>query len=138
METPRRGSFSRSIGCRITTIICRNTSLATPPRQAHSGGMSNYIFVLILAALPAFSASGPSPCASNPEARQLDFWLGDWSVGTKQAPNTGHSQVSLALDKCLVTESWGSDTSNHQGENAIAYSPDDKTWHGLFVDNRGR
>jgi len=94
--------------------------------------------MLILAALPAMAAPAPTPCGSNSDARQLDYWLGDWSVGTPGAPNTGHSKVFLSLDKCLLTESWGSDTSNHQGENAMAYNPDDKTWHGLFVDNRGR
>jgi len=100
--------------------------------------MNTRILILILAALPAFAASGPSPCASNSDARQLDYWLGDWTVGTATAPNTGHSEVSLSLDKCLLTESWGSDTTNHQGKNAIAYNPEDKTWYGLFVDNHGR
>ena len=100
--------------------------------------MFNRILIPMLAALPMFAASGPSPCAANSEARQLDYWLGDWSVGTPEAPNTGHSKVSISLDKCLLTESWGSDTSNHQGENALAYNPEDKTWYGLFVDNRGR
>lgn len=96
------------------------------------------MFFLMLAAAPIFAAAGPSPCAATAAARQLDYWLGDWTVGTAQAPNTGHSKVSLSLDRCLLSESWGSDTSNHQGENALAYNPDDKTWHGLFVDNRGR
>jgi hypothetical protein len=100
--------------------------------------MCNRFLFMILAALPVFAASGPSPCAANPEARQLDYWLGDWSVGTTSAPNTGHGKVFLSLDKCLLTESWGSDTTNHQGENSMAYNPEDKTWYGLFVDNRGR
>jgi hypothetical protein len=38
----------------------------------------------------------------------------------------------------LIVERWGSDTTNHQGENYLAYSSEDKTWHGLFLDNRGR
>jgi hypothetical protein len=100
--------------------------------------MCNRILFSILLALPALAADSSSPCAANSEARQLDYWLGDWSVGTPGSPNTGHSKVFLSLDKCLLTESWGSDTTNHQGENVLAYNPEDKTWYGLFVDNLGR
>jgi hypothetical protein len=38
----------------------------------------------------------------------------------------------------MVVESWGSDTSNHRGENTLAYNAEDQTWYGLFVDNQGR
>jgi hypothetical protein len=100
--------------------------------------MMNRILLVILLAAPAFAASGPSPCAANLEARQLDYWLGEWSVGTAGAPNTGHSKVSISLDKCLFNERWGSDTTSHAGENALAYSSEDSTWYALFVDNQGR
>jgi hypothetical protein len=91
-----------------------------------------------LCTLPLLAAVGSSPCAADSSARQLDFWLGDWSVGTTEAPNTGHSKVSLALDGCLVSETWASDGTDHKGENVMAYNRDDKTWRGLFIDNRGR
>jgi hypothetical protein len=87
--------------------------------------------------LPA-AAVDIAGCAANPSARQLDYWLGEWSVGSPGSPAKGHSRVSLSLDKCLLTESWGSDTSDHKGENALAYSTEEKTWYGLFADNEGR
>jgi hypothetical protein len=84
---------------------------------------------------PAFAAH-PAPCAANPHSRQLDFWLGDW---TSSAPGSAHavSTVSLALDQCMVIESWDGGRG-HKGENIFAYSPDDKSWHGMFADNEGR
>jgi hypothetical protein len=72
------------------------------------------------------------------EARQLDFWVGDWAVASPGMAGKGHSTVHLSLDKCMMIESWGSDTSNHDGENTLAYNAEDKSWYGLFVDNQGR
>ena len=74
----------------------------------------------------------------NPAARELDYWLGDWAVASPGSLDKGHSRVYASLDKCLVVESWGSDTTDHKGENVLAYSAEDQTWYGLFVDNRGR
>lgn len=82
----------------------------------------------------ALAAEGPAACAVNPAARQLDFWLGDWSVNSGR----GRSTVHLSLDKCELTESWASNVTDHRGENTLAYNPEDRTWYGLFVDNHGR
>ncbi len=104
---------------------------------------------LLLGALTALWATKPvraasrterlSPsCVSTPAARQLDYWLGQWIVAPPGSAGTGHSTVTLSLDKCLMTERWRSDASDHNGENALAYSAEDDAWHGLFVDNHGR
>lgn len=37
----------------------------------------------------------------------------------------------------MVIESWDGGRG-HRGENMFAYSADDKSWHGLFVDNEER
>jgi hypothetical protein len=92
----------------------------------------------VFAAVPAMAADGAAPCTASTDARQLDYWLGDWAVASPGLAGKGHSSVHLSLDKCLVTESWGSDTSNHDGENTLAYNAEDKSWYGLFVDNHGR
>ena len=73
-----------------------------------------------------------TPCSTNTDARQLDYWLGHWNLG-----GGASSTVSLSLDECVVTEHW--DTHKGlRGENVFAYDPDDKRWHGLYVDNQGR
>jgi hypothetical protein len=80
------------------------------------------------------AAEVPTPCASDPVVHRFDFWLGDWSVDAGR----GRSDVHLSLDQCEVVESWASNTSDHRGENTIAYNSEEKIWYGLFVDNRGR
>jgi hypothetical protein len=84
----------------------------------------------------AFAADGPS-CANSPESRQLDFWLGDWTIGAPGGSAGATSTVFLRLDQCMVVERWDGGRG-HQGENMFAYSADDKGWHGMFVDNQGR
>jgi hypothetical protein len=37
----------------------------------------------------------------------------------------------------MVVERWDGG-KGHSGENMFAYSADDKKWHGMFADNRGR
>jgi hypothetical protein len=85
----------------------------------------------------ARSATGASACSANAAARQLDFWVGDWTVTYPGMPGNASSKVQLSLDKCLVTESWDGG-KGHGGENFFAYSADDKKWHGMFADNEGR
>jgi hypothetical protein len=90
-----------------------------------------------LAAPRAVRAQVSPSCSANPASRQLDFWLGAWTVTYPGMPATSSSNVHLSLDKCLVVESWLGGKS-HQGENMFAYSADDKSWHGMFADNEGR
>lgn len=91
-------------------------------------------FALFL--VPAFArAADAGPCSGN--ARQLDFWLGDWSVSAPGSAPNAVSHVSSALDGCLIVESWDGGRG-HIGENFMAWSADDQRWHGFFADNKGR
>jgi hypothetical protein len=86
---------------------------------------------------PAYGAVASLSCSANSESRQLDYWLGDWSVTYPGAPGGSTSKVFLVLDKCMLVESWDGG-KGHKGENMFAYSADDASWHGMFADNQGR
>ena len=110
----------------------------------HSSSWSRSILLLVVIG-GSFSLAMPSAraavdaefCSANSESRQLDFWLGDWTVTYPGMPGSANSTVSLTLDKCLLTETWDGG-KGHRGENLFAYSSDDKRWHGMFADNQGR
>jgi hypothetical protein len=97
------------------------------------------LLVAIGACLPsrAFAATGAEPCATNPESRQLDYWLGNWSMGNAAAAGSSTSKVSLSLDKCMFVEHW-ENGKGHVTQKMFAYSPEDKNWYGMFADNDGR
>lgn len=98
--------------------------------------------ILVMAAIGltwstlAFGADD-TPCATNPEVRQLDYWLGSWTVKNPGASGNSASQVTLSLDKCLFVESWQGH-HGHTGQDMFAYSADAKNWYGMFADSQGR
>lgn len=104
--------------------------------------LKTFLFIVVVGCscvpVPStFGATGPESCSSNAESRQMDFWLGDWTVTHPGIPGSANSKVYVELDKCLVVESWDGG-KGHKGENMFAYSSDDKSWHGMFADNQGR
>jgi hypothetical protein len=83
----------------------------------------------------AFGANNEQPCAGSSETRQLDYWLGNWAMGS--GADKSISKVSLSLDKCVFVEHW-ENGKGHITEKMFAYSPEDKNWYGMFADNEGR
>jgi hypothetical protein len=88
----------------------------------------------LLFATGGSAATASDSCNSNPANRQLDYWLGNWKVGTA---GNAHSNVTLLLDQCLVVENWDGGRG-HRGQNVFGYNADDKSWYGMFADNEGR
>jgi|SRR5580704_5129362 hypothetical protein len=86
---------------------------------------------------PALAAVDSAPCSANSVTRQLDYWLGNWTVTYPGTSGSSTSKVYLSLDQCLFIESWDNG-KGHLGQNMFAYSPDDKAWYGMFADNQGR
>jgi hypothetical protein len=95
------------------------------------------LFFCVVVVPRASAVNGPGTCAANPESRQLDFWVGDWTISSPGASPSATSTVSLSLDSCVITESWDGG-KGHRGANIFAYSYGDQGWRGLFVDNEGR
>jgi hypothetical protein len=100
------------------------------------------LFTLVIAGrcsivAPTFAGPAAGACGANWESRQMDFWLGAWTVSYPGMSGNAGSKVYLELDKCMIVESWDGG-KGHSGENIFAYSSDDKSWHGMFADNQGR
>jgi len=102
---------------------------------------SRSIFLAVLFGLAfatnSYAATDADTCATNSANRQLDYWLGNWKIGSVGSPANAHSTVTLSLDKCLVVENWDGG-GGHSGQNVFGYSAADKSWYGMFADNKGR
>jgi len=115
-------------------------SVKCQTRRASLGGA-----LLLLAAsfgLPAQggfaqSAAGQRarPCAERPEARQFDFWVGEWDeeVGNKKA---GTNSVQLILGDCVVLENWAG-AGGMNGKSFNFYNAAARKWQQTWVDDRG-
>lgn len=85
----------------------------------------------------ALGASGTTPCMTDAESRQLDYWVGNWTMPDSSGSGQSTSKVYLSLDQCLFIEHW-ENSKGHVTEKMFAYSPEDKKWSGMFADNEGR
>lgn len=107
--------------------------------ESHCWAARGVLWLAALIALlsPAALSADSKPCSANSTSRQLDYWLGDWTISFPGVSGSSTSRVSLLLDKCLFVENWD-DGRGHSGQNMFAFSQDDKAWYGMFADNEGR
>jgi hypothetical protein len=96
--------------------------------------------LLVTAAIFCFGRQGlaandSQACAKDAEIRELDYWLGDWTMGSGADKST--SKVSLSLEQCMFVEHW-ENSKGHVTQKMFAYSLEEKNWSGMFADNEGR
>ena len=72
-----------------------------------------------------------TPCASEPKARQLDFWVGEWDVTGPQGP-VGTSSVQLILGSCVVLENWTGRLGG-EGKSFNVYDAGADEWQQYWV-----
>jgi hypothetical protein len=118
--------------------------------------MSRSTILIVSAALAALTVSADEhsarPCAS-PEARDFDFWVGDWRIeqqilspdGTWM-PFAATSSVAPALGGCALVEHWEGrvqffweemrEPVQMKGLSVRAYDPQTKKWYIHWMDTR--
>jgi len=94
--------------------------------------------VFLVLPICSFGRTDPGTCGADAEIRKLNYWVGSWTTTSpgNASPST-FSKVTLSLDNCMIVEHWDSG-KGHITEKMFAYSPDDKSWYGMFADNEGR
>lgn len=77
-----------------------------------------------------------NPCKTLPEARQLDFWVGDWDVHDPKGGLVGHSSIQLILNDCVVLENW-SGTLGGTGKSMNFWDKQHRRWQQTWIDDHG-
>jgi hypothetical protein len=108
------------------------------------------ISALSLAAACASAASTASPTAaaaassakcSEPERRQLDFWVGDWDVfNTADGVQYATSKIESINGGCGVSEAYSSPKAPggaYYGKSYSSFDRNDGKWHQFYVDSKG-
>ncbi len=87
-------------------------------------------------AAPAVMAQGaPPPGCTSAEARQFDFWIGNWNV-TVGGQQAGTNEVTLEEGRCVLHEHW----TGSRGGTGQSFNFFDRTigkWHQFWVDDSG-
>ncbi|NNE98783.1 MAG: tetratricopeptide repeat protein [Pyrinomonadaceae bacterium] len=76
-----------------------------------------------------------NPCMYSKEARQFDFWLGDWDVYV--GSNTvGENLIELDTQGCTLVENW-KNNGGGKGKSLNVYDPSVKKWKQFYVGGQG-
>ena len=103
------------------------------------------LLILLGSAFPlgaSAAANAPAPCSA-PEAKQFDFWLGDWKVRWDATPagepaGTGRNHVGTILGGCVVEENFSTDEPQPLiGRSVSTWSSQRQHWLQTWVDNQG-
>ena len=71
-----------------------------------------------------------------PEARQFDFWVGEWDVFNVQGIQSGINKIERILGDCVILENW-TDRFGSQGKSFNKYNREKKRWEQYWVDEQG-
>lgn len=89
-----------------------------------------------VSASPDSAATQISPCEV-PEARQFDFWVGEWDL-TWGEDGTGVNVITRELGDCVIIEHFdGTPAIPLRGMSVSTYDPRDGKWRQTWVDNSG-
>jgi hypothetical protein len=106
--------------------------------------LMTFLLASILIPVPATSfaqqtqspAKNASPCSQS-EARQFDFWIGEWVLEWGDG-NRGRNVIRKALDGCVIEENFdGTPAIPLRGMSVSTYNAGLKKWQQTWVDNQG-
>lgn len=95
--------------------------------------------LLIFTAVAVTAAA--SPACATAEYRQLDFWVGEWSVSdTAKGHAVGSSRIEPVMGGCAIRESYDAPDAPggaYAGTSYSGFDRKDGKWHQLYVDVNG-
>ena len=84
---------------------------------------------------PAQPPPALPPCDSRPEAKQFDFWVGEWDVVVNGKP-AGTNRIERILNGCVLQENW-TGAGGGSGKSWNWYDIGDRKWHQLWLSSGG-
>lgn len=76
------------------------------------------------------------PCMYVAEARQLDFWVGEWDVFNPQGQQAGTSSIQQVAEGCAILENWRSGVGT-TGKSLNFYDAGNKKWYQYWIGPTG-
>jgi Tetratricopeptide repeat len=76
------------------------------------------------------------PCLFRPQAKEFDFWVGEWEVQTPQGQIAGTNSVQRILGDCVLLENW-TGSRGGTGKSLNFFSAARQKWQQTWVDDKG-
>ncbi len=79
------------------------------------------------------------PCLSLSQARQFDFWIGEWDAYVTGTQNlAGHSRIERASGGCMILENWTSRGNvPFEGKSMNFVDPSTNKWKQVWIGSNG-
>jgi hypothetical protein len=77
-----------------------------------------------------------APCMFKPEARQFDFWIGEWDCFNPDGRKDGTSVIERFAGGCGILENW-TDIFGGTGKSINFYDPADGKWFQYWIGQNG-
>jgi tetratricopeptide (TPR) repeat protein len=79
------------------------------------------------------------PCLGLAQARQFDFWIGEWDAYVTGTSNlAGHSRIERASGGCMILENWTSLGSvPFEGKSMNFVDPSTSKWKQVWIGSNG-
>jgi len=96
-------------------------------------------FLLVLLTTPLAAQQKSFPCMEIQQAREFDFWIGEWDAYVTGAQNlAGHSVIQRASGGCMILENWTSTGGvPFEGKSINYVDPVSKRWKQVWVGSAG-
>ena len=90
------------------------------------------------AAVVARAKKNAFPCVDDPHSRELDFWVGEWSVQDRASgTHVGESSVQRILGDCVIFENW-TGSQGGSGKSFNSYNSTEGWWQQNWVSDGGQ
>lgn len=74
------------------------------------------------------------PCMGNAQAREFDFWIGEWDAYVRGTDNlAGQSKIEMASGGCMILENWTSAGAPFSGKSMNFVDPVSGKWKQIWV-----
>ena len=100
--------------------------------------LNSILFNIVLLTMFLFAQNGNQKPCSSPEAKQFDFWIGEWDLTWQDKDGntlTGSNSISKILNSCVIEENFTG--GEFIGKSFSVYNPVKKLWQQTWVDNEG-
>ena len=79
------------------------------------------------------------PCMDVPQAREFDFWVGEWDVYPNGAATlVGHSKIEVASGGCMILENWTAvGPMPHNGKSMNYINSVTGKWEQFWIGSGG-
>lgn len=94
------------------------------------------IFIWLVGLLAASTLAAQSPLSLPPEARQFDFWIGDWEVYSSDGKKQGENRIEKIGDGWGLLENWTA-ANGTTGKSLNTWTPRARRWQQFWVSAGG-